>query len=107
MCGIAAVIGPQSANSFVIEQMTQCLAHRGPDASGTVDAGGAWLGHRRLSIIDLTGGAQPMANEDRTVWVVFNGEIYNFPALRKLLQERGHVFQSHSDTEVIIHLYER
>ena len=82
------------------------LVHRGPDGRGVYLDHNVGLGHCRLSIIDLSAGTQPMANEDETIWIVFNGEIYNFPALRDRLLAKGHVFRSHSDTEVIIHLYE-
>src|SRR5207245_5725766 len=86
--------------------MCQTIVHRGPDDEGIYARGPAGLGMRRLSIIDLAGGKQPIHNEDRTVWVVFNGEIYNFPDLCRELQGRGHQFYTHSDTEVIVHLYE-
>ena len=82
------------------------IAHRGPDGQGIFLDGSIGLGHRRLAIIDVDGGPQPMTNEDETVWIVFNGEIYNFQPLREILIARGHTFRSHSDTEVIIHLYE-
>src|ERR1019366_1489765 len=95
----------QRANSLAIEKMTQCLAHRGPDAAGTVDVRGAWFGHRRLSIIDLSGGAQPMADHAERFWIVFNGEIYNFRELRNELQSRGREFRTSSDTEVLIKAY--
>ena len=86
--------------------MTTTLAHRGPDGEGFLIDGPAALGHRRLSIIDLAGGSQPMANEDESVWVTYNGEIYNEPELRKSLLARGHTFRSQSDTECLVHLYE-
>src|SRR6516165_8353620 len=87
--------------------MREAIRHRGPDQAGYYLAPGVGLGHRRLSIIDLRPeGRQPMTNEDRTIWLVFNGEIYNFREEREWLLERGHVFRSMSDTEVIIHLYE-
>jgi asparagine synthase (glutamine-hydrolysing) len=87
--------------------MREAIRHRGPDDAGYYIASGVGLGHRRLSIIDLRPeGRQPMTNEDGTVWVVFNGEIYNFPEQRQWLLERGHIFRSMTDTEVIIHLYE-
>lgn len=89
--------------------MVDVLAHRGPDGRGTWCSpdGRAGLGHRRLAIVDLSPlGAQPMSNEDGTVWVTFNGEIYNFPELRQRLEARGHRFRSHTDTEVLVHLYE-
>ena len=86
--------------------MLRPIVHRGPDGQGTYINGNVGLGHCRLSIIDLDRGAQPMANETETVWIVFNGEIYNFQSLRKDLIARGHVFRSDTDTEVIVHLYE-
>ncbi|MCX5842694.1 MAG: asparagine synthetase B, partial [Deltaproteobacteria bacterium] len=91
--------------------MNGLLAHRGPDDSGVYlhhkGSVGCGLGHRRLSIIDLTeAGRQPMSNEDKTVWMVFNGEIYNFAALREELERKGHRFTSRTDSEVIIHLFE-
>lgn len=82
------------------------LWHRGPDDAGLFNDGRVGLGHRRLSIVDIGGGHQPMTNEDGNVWIVFNGEIYNHTQLRPLLEERGHVYRSQSDTETIIHLYE-
>jgi len=108
MCGIAGFVNPegQPAERAILERMTATLAHRGPDGDGFVVAGPVALGHRRLAIIDLTGGAQPMANEDGSVQVVFNGEIYNYRTLREGLVARGHRFRSQSDTEVIVHLYE-
>src|SRR5438309_2244495 len=86
--------------------MCRTIVHRGPDDEGVYAQGPVGLGMRRLSIIDLAGGKQPIHNEDRTIWVVFNGEIYNFPELRTQLENRGHQFYTHSDTEVIVHLYE-
>ena len=87
--------------------MTRVLSHRGPDDEGYYQEPGVGLGFRRLSIIDLTGGRQPMANEDQSVWVIFNGEIYNFKELRTLLQKSGHIFRTSSDTEVIVHGFEQ
>jgi asparagine synthase (glutamine-hydrolysing) len=89
-----------------VRPMTTRLQHRGPDGDGFYDHDGAALGHRRLAIIDLAGGAQPMANEDGSCWVVFNGEIYNHRTVRPLLEARGHRFRTSSDTEVILHAYE-
>ena len=86
--------------------MCAAIVHRGPDDEGVRASGAVGLGMRRLSIIDLAGGHQPIHNEDKTVWIVFNGEIYNFPELREGLVKRGHTFYTHSDTEVIVHLYE-
>src|SRR5271157_1804040 len=90
-----------------LRAMTQTLINRGPDDEGYYISGPLGLGFRRLSIIDLTGGHQPMSDRDETVWVVFNGEIYNFPELHRELESLGHVFRTHSDTEVIIHGYKQ
>ena len=111
MCGIAGVVNYQSGqpvNRGLAADMLDIIRHRGPDDEGTYfcDEGGAYLGHRRLSIIDLTTGHQPMTNEDGTVWTVFNDEIYNFSDLRKELLARGHKFETTSDTETILHGYE-
>ncbi|MGA7338586.1 MAG: asparagine synthase (glutamine-hydrolyzing) [Candidatus Sulfotelmatobacter sp.] len=109
MCGIAGIVGAGDDNRIdydVIHRMCQTLVHRGPDDEGMFVKDGAGLGMRRLSIIDLAGGHQPVFNEDRTAWVVFNGEIYNFRELRRELEQKGHRFHTHSDTEVIVHLYE-
>src|SRR5712691_8227227 len=109
MCGIAGIVGAQPdyrADAADVHRMCQTIVHRGPDDEGIYVSGGAGLGMRRLSIIDLSTGHQPIHNEDRSVWVVFNGEIYNFPELRTQLENRGHQFYTHSDTEVIVHLYE-
>ena len=89
-----------------IHRMCQSIVHRGPDEEGIFVKDGAGLGVRRLSIIDLAGGRQPVFNEDKTICVVYNGEIYNFPELRRELESRGHHFYTHADTEVIVHLYE-
>jgi len=109
MCGIAGIFNVntrQPVSDILLKEMTDTLIHRGPDDEGFYIANGVGLGHRRLSIIDLSAGHQPMSNEDDTVWVVFNGEIYNYPELRALLEKKGHVFKTRSDTEAIIHLYE-
>lgn len=107
MCGIAGIVGPGESVSYdTLHRMCQTLVHRGPDEEGLFVKGDAALGMRRLRIIDLEGGGQPIFNEDRTIWLVFNGEIYNFPELRKELEDQGHQFRTHSDTEVIVHLYE-
>ncbi len=109
MCGIAGFVHPNAdrpAESAVAAAMCQAIAHRGPDDQGVYAQGPAALGSRRLAIIDLASGHQPIANEDRTIWVVFNGEIYNYRELTTFLQQRGHRFVSQSDTEVIVHAYE-
>ena len=104
MCGIA---GFTWKNEALIGRMTGALAHRGPDGSGLYTDDHVSLGHRRLSIIDLSeNGRQPMANEDGSMWITFNGEIYNYRELRANLLERGHRFSSQTDTEVVLHLYE-
>src|ERR1700693_2876083 len=89
-----------------VRPMCQNIVHRGSDDEGIYAEGPVGLGMRRLSIIDLAGGRQPIHNEDSSLWVVFNGEIYNFPELRLELEGRGHHLYTHSDTEVILHLYE-
>jgi len=107
MCGIVGFTGLTDIE--LLRKMNDSLIHRGPDDSGEFidEANRVALAMRRLSIIDLRGGHQPMANEDETVWIIFNGEIYNFKALREELRNKGHKFKSdHSDTEVLIHLYE-
>ena len=108
MCGIAGYVngGLELADRALVERMTATLRHRGPDGAGVHLDGPAALGHRRLSIIDLGGGAQPLANEDGTVWVSYNGELYNEPELRRRLIARGHAFRTDSDTEALVHLYE-
>jgi asparagine synthase (glutamine-hydrolysing) len=110
MCGIAGLIWQDPSrpgDARAARAMARALAHRGPDGEGVEVLGPAALAHRRLSIIDLSpAGAQPMANEDRTVWVVFNGEIYGFESLRAGLEARGHTFRSRTDSEVLVHLWE-
>ena len=108
MCGICGVIGIQRSElaEEITRRMMGALSHRGPDEEGILVAPSAALGMTRLSIIDLPGGHQPVFNETGNVAVVFNGEIYNFPQLRKTLESRGHAFRTHSDTEVIVHAYE-
>ncbi len=109
MCGIAGIIrfDGQSPDGDELLRMTQSLAHRGPDGHGMMIRAGVGLGHRRLSIIDLEGGRQPMANEDQAVWATFNGEIYNFRRLKRELESAGHRFVTDCDTEVIVHGYEQ
>lgn len=108
MCGIAGIAYRDGRKPDVadLKRMTDTLAHRGPDGEGQVALAGCGLGHRRLSIIDLEGGRQPLSNEDESVWISFNGEVYNFLELRPELESRGHRFRTHSDTEAIVHLYE-
>lgn len=109
MCGIAGIVSASAGDRIdaaTIHRMCSAIVHRGPDDEGLFVKDGTGLGMRRLSIIDLSGGHQPVFNEDRNVWVVFNGEIYNFPELRAGLLQRGHRFSTHTDTEVIVHLYE-
>ena len=109
MCGIAGVLygrPDRPAEPGLLKAMGDAIAHRGPDAEGFWSEPGVGLVHRRLSIIDLAGGDQPIANEDGTLQVVFNGEIYNYQTLRAGLEGRGHRFRTHSDTEVLVHLYE-
>ncbi len=107
MCGIVGVVGRdgQPLDREVFLRARDTMTHRGPDDGGFYQDGPVMLGHRRLSIIDLGGGHQPMSAADDAVWIVFNGEIYNFRELRKELEAKGHQFRSHSDTEVILHLY--
>ena len=120
MCGIAGAIWTSQGQPLpgdVLRRMTHVQRHRGPDDEGfhssdvrltaqNREIPGVALGHRRLSIIDLDCGHQPLANEDESVWVIFNGEIYNFRELRHRLEGSGHRFRTASDTEVIVHLYE-
>jgi asparagine synthase (glutamine-hydrolysing) len=110
MCGIAGIVHSDKSRPVLPERlaaMCQAIAHRGPDDEGVWIGEGVGLGHRRLSIIDLSpAGHQPMSNEDGSVWTILNGEIYNFQELREDLLGRGHSFRSRSDTEVIVHLYE-
>ncbi len=106
MCGIAGLISSEGPDLAVLKRMTDIMAHRGPDDEGFWNDGRIALGQRRLSIVDVEGGHQPMSNEDGTVVLVCNGEIYNSPALRKELTHGGHVFKTRSDVEVILHLYE-
>ncbi len=110
MCGICGqlnFVNHSPVKRADIEAMTRSIIHRGPDDEGYFIAGPLGFGFRRLSIIDLSGGHQPMSDQDESVWVVFNGEIYNFPELKRELQSHGHVFRTNSDTEVIIHGYKQ
>jgi asparagine synthase (glutamine-hydrolysing) len=111
MCGICGIVGPGAVDRAALARMTRTLLHRGPDDEGShvqgyADGLGVGLGFRRLSIIDLDTGNQPIANEDGSLQLVFNGEIYNFRELRSELESQGHRFATNADTEVIVHLYE-
>jgi len=106
MCGIVGIFEKNTDNRALMSTMLDAITHRGPNDKTIYTHGNFTLGHRRLSIIDLNTGAQPIFNEDRSVAVVFNGEIYNYKELRKELQEKGHLFHTQSDTEVLVHLYE-
>ena len=107
MCGIAGFVGARADMQEILQKMTDRIAHRGPDGEGHYIDGPVALGHRRLSIIDLEGGRQPMFNEDDSLAVVFNGEIYNFQPLREELIAAGHTFATRCDTEVLLHGYEQ
>src|SRR5271167_2553037 len=109
MCGIAGMFnrtGTQTVAETDLRQMLALLRHRGPDEFGILLDREVGLGNARLSIIDLSGGSQPIANEDESLWIVFNGEIFNYIELRSELEPRGHKFRTSSDTEVILHLFE-
>src|SRR5437763_232478 len=112
MCGICGIVTRDRGircDQETVTRMRDTLVHRGPDDAGEFVSSDhvVALGHRRLSIIDLSAaGHQPMSNEDGTMWITYNGEVYNHVALREELEARGHLFRSHTDTEVIVHLYE-
>jgi asparagine synthase (glutamine-hydrolysing) len=110
MCGICGRLEMSDSaapvRSDALRPMLDSIAHRGPDDEGVYRSGPVLLGHRRLKIIDLTTGKQPLCNEDGTVWIVYNGEVYNYKELTLELVKKGHRFKSVSDTEVIVHLYE-
>ena len=106
ICGIALSDRDRRVDPGILESMCRMLVHRGPDEGGVVSRGSVALGHRRLSIVDLAAGHQPMANEDESVWVSFNGEIYNHADFRTFLSGRGHQYRTRSDTECLLHLYE-
>lgn len=109
MCGIAGIslVDPQRRPDVaLLERMVGAIGHRGPDGTGFHSEPGIGLGHARLSIIDLGGGRQPIHNEDQTVWITYNGEVFNYIELRRMLEQRGHHFYTSTDTEVIVHLYE-
>lgn len=108
MCGIAGIVGQGKSDrrDATVRRMTNSLAHRGPDGEGFFQSPSVSLGHRRLCIIDLETGQQPLCNEDGTIWLTFNGEIYNYRDLREQLRKLGHQFKTQSDSEVIVHAYE-
>ncbi len=109
MCGICGIFEferREEISEEFVRRMTDTIVHRGPDDEGIHVGPGIGLGFRRLSIIDVAGGHQPIANEDGRIWVMLNGEIYNYPELRQELVDRGHTFATRSDTESIVHLYE-
>jgi len=104
MCGIAGMVGFSDKN--LLKKMCDIISHRGPDEEGYFVDTNVCLGNRRLSIIDVSGGKMPISNENESIWITFNGEIYNFKELMKVLKNKGHRFKTRSDTEVILHLYE-
>ena len=109
MCGLVGIVdlgGRREPDRAVLERMNAVQHHRGPDESDTHFAAGVALGHRRLSIIDLATGQQPMSNDDGSVVIVYNGEVYNFAELRAELETLGRAFRTHSDTEVILRAWE-
>jgi asparagine synthase (glutamine-hydrolysing) len=106
MCGICGKYSPFGVEPEELNRMLDTIAHRGPDDSGSYISARIGLANRRLSIIDLQTGKQPISNENGTIWVVYNGEMYNYQALREQLEAQGHLFRTQSDTEVIVHLYE-
>ena len=108
MCGICGTLAfdGQPADEGLLRRMTARLRHRGPDEMGVYTDGPLGFGHARLNIIDLAGGRQPMSHRQGSLWITFNGEIFNYVELRRELESRGHRFATKSDTEVILHLYE-
>ena len=105
MCGICGIFDPEHLHN--VDKMTAAMRHRGPDDSGIFQENGVTLGMTRLAIIDTTsGGHQPMCNVERSVWIVYNGETYNFREEREMLRSKGHTFSSASDTEVVLRMYE-
>src|SRR5215472_6844690 len=109
MCGIAGIVKlnpDDTVDEVRVKRMRDVLRHRGPDGEGLWLDGPVGLGHRRLSIVDITAGHQPMANEDESVWITYNGEVYNHARLRPELIAKGHRYRTRSDTETIVHLYE-
>ena len=106
MCGLCGFTGEIIDRDAVLENMTEVITHRGPDSKGFYTDDKISMGFRRLSIIDLDNGSQPIYNEDKTLVLMFNGEIYNYKQLRKELQEKGHVFATDTDSEVLVHGFE-
>src|SRR5688572_1415968 len=109
MCGIAGIVKTDPRDRVEeprLRRMREVLRHRGPDDAGTELSGPVGLAHRRLAIVDVKNGHQPMPNEDRSVWIVYNGEIYNHASMRPQMESLGHRYSSRSDTETILHLYE-
>src|SRR6059036_2799212 len=109
MCGIVGIVNldpRETVDEALLKRMRDVLRHRGPDGEGLWTEGPVGLGHRRLAIVDVAGGQQPLPNEDQSCWLVYNGEIYNHAALRPGLEARGHRYRTRSDTETILHLYE-
>src|SRR3954447_26916299 len=107
MCGIVGVVESQHrADETMVRRMCDAIVHRGPDGEGVHVDGLSGLGMRRLAIIDVAGGSQPIFNEDESAWIVFNGEIYNHTAVRTRLEQAGHVYRTRSDTESILHAYD-
>src|SRR4051812_43043002 len=106
-CGIAMADQRLAVDPERLIRMRDTISHRGPDDADIWRHDNVGFGHRRLSIIDVAGGHQPLSNEDGTVWVAFNGEIYNFPELMAELKALGHTFRTRSDTEVLVHAYEQ
>ena len=106
MCGFAGYAGMKEYDASVIRKMTDKIRHRGPDSQDAFVEGGVGLGFVRLSIIDLEGGSQPMFNEDKNLVLIFNGELYNYQGIREELIQAGHVFTTHTDSEILLHGYE-
>src|SRR5258706_12629738 len=108
MCGIAGIVSftGETVDEARLKRMRDVLQHRGPDGAGLWTEGPVGLGHRRLAIVDVEGGHQPMQSADGNAWIVFNGEIYNHLALRRRLEAQGHRYRARSDTETILHLYQ-
>ena len=109
MCGIVGIVrnDKTDVDQALVARMCDAIRHRGPDEDGFYRNGAVGLGMRRLSIIDLKSGQQPIHNQDRTAWIVFNGEIYNYRELRSSLEQLGHTFYTNSDTEAIVHAYDQ